>query len=72
MLNFRFSLSSSLADLSSYDKRNIMNVKGYVMMALWLYGGPGTPHQFLDLSHEHLLELRINKSANYCFIEVHH
>ena len=48
ILRYRLSISSSLADLSCYYKRSIIDPLGSLMSAIWLQGEENSAYPFLD------------------------
>ena len=57
ILRYRLSVSSSLADLSCYYKRSIIDPLGSLMSAIWLQGDESSKYPFLDPTKSNKLEL---------------
>merc|ERR1712112_529606 len=67
ILRYRLSTSSSLADLSCYYKRSIIDPLGSLMSAIWLQGDPSSKFPFLDPKSPNKLELWVFRSPNFGF-----
>merc|ERR1711895_273719 len=67
ILRYRLSTSSSLADLSCYYKRSIIDPLGSLMSAIWLQGDPDSKFPFLDPNSPNPLELWVFRSPNFGF-----
>ena len=67
ILRYRLSVSSSLADLSCYYKRSIIDPLGSLMSAIWLQGDPNSKFPFLDPKSPNKLELWVFRSPNFEF-----
>merc|ERR1711955_43893 len=67
ILRYRLSTSSSLADLSCYYKRSIIDPLGSLMSAIWLQGDPNSKFPFLDPKSPNKLELWVFRSPNFGF-----
>ena len=67
ILRYRLSTSSSLADLSCYYKRSLIDPLGSLMSAIWLQGTPDSKFPFLDPNSQSPLELWIFRSPNFGF-----
>merc|ERR1711895_34528 len=67
ILRYRLSTSSSLADLSCYYKRSIIDLLGSLMSAIWLQGDPDSKFPFLNPNSQSPLELWIFRSPNFGF-----
>merc|ERR1712112_119603 len=65
ILRYRLSSSSSLADLSCYYKRSVIDPLGSLMSAIWLQGEPNSDYPFLDPSRPNHLELWVFRSPNF-------
>ena len=57
ILRYRLSVSSSLAYLSCYYKRSIIDPLGSLMSAIWLQGDENSKYPFLDPTRSNKLEL---------------
>merc|ERR1712239_21020 len=57
ILRYRLSVSSSLADLSCYYKRSIIDPLGSLMSVIWLQGDDNSTYPFLDPTKSNKLEL---------------
>ena len=67
ILSYRLSISSSLADLSCYYKRSIIDPLGSLMSAIWLQGEEDSRYPFLDPTRSNKLELWVFRSPNFGF-----
>ena len=67
ILRYRLSVSSSLADLSCYYKRSIIDPLGSLMSAIWLQGDDNSAYPFLDPTRSNKLELWVFRSPNFGF-----
>ena len=67
ILRYRLSLCSSVADLSCYYKRSIIDPLGSLMSAIWLQGEEDSKFPFLDPSRTNKLELWVFRSPNFGF-----
>merc|ERR1712163_63927 len=67
ILRYRLSTSSSLADLSCYYKRSIIDPLGSLMSAIWLQGNPSSKFPFLDPQRPNELELWVFRLPNFGF-----
>lgn len=67
ILRYRLSTSLSLADLSCYYKRSIIDPLGSLMSAIWLQGDPNSKFPFLDPKSPNQLELWVFRSPNFGF-----
>ena len=65
ILRYRLSTSSSLADLSCYYKRSIIDPLGSLMSAIWLQGEPDSKFPFLDPNSPNQLELWVFRLPNF-------
>merc|ERR1712112_141768 len=65
ILRYRLSVSSSLADLSCYYKRSIIDPMGSLMSAIWLQGDENSRYPFLDPTKANKLELWVFGSPNF-------
>merc|ERR1711955_38490 len=70
ILRYRLSTSSSLADLSCYYKRSLIDPLGSLMSAIWLQGDPNSKFPFLDPKNPNKLELWVFRSPNFGFKDV--
>merc|ERR1711867_247876 len=67
VLRYRLSTSSSLADLSCYYKRSLIDPLGSRMSVIWLQGDPKSKFPFLDPKSPNKLELWVFRLPNFRF-----
>merc|ERR1712002_233346 len=67
ILRYKLSVSSSLADLSCYYKRSIIDPLGSLISAIWLQGDDNSTYPFLDPTKSNKLELWVFRSPNFGF-----
>ena len=67
ILRYRLSICSSLADLSCYYKRSIIDPLGSLISAIWLQGDEESKFPFLDPQKNSQLELWVFRSPNFGF-----
>ena len=67
ILQYRFAITSCLADLSCFYKRNLLDVKGSLMSAIWLQSNPNDKYPFLEPTSKAKLRILIIRSANFGF-----